>query len=332
MKNIKPFYAVKSNPNINLINLISENKKIGFDVASINEINDTKKYLVSNDIIYSNPCKTYEEIMYAKNKGITKLVVDDINELIKINDIYPTAEILIRIQSNEQFSQITFNSKFGADNKSVANMINYIVEKKLNFVGFSYHVGSRCNNMLAHNQTISHIKNYFIPILLYNKLNIKIINIGGGFTDYNDLISFDKLNGYLVEDIINKYGVKFIAEPGRYFSQNYLSLITTVKSVRFMNNIHIGTINDSIYHTFNGIINDKQSYNPIILNQIDAKDSNRKIVDVKIVGQSCDSGDVINPHLKMPQIHSDDRLLYQNIGAYSLTNRFNGFEDAVIYE
>jgi len=327
MKNIKPFYAIKSNPDINLINILQKNPYVGFDVASINEMSKTKQFLKSNGIVYSNPCKTIEEIQYAKDNGISLLVVDDISELLKIYDLYPEADIMIRIQSIEKYSAITFNSKFGADYNGIMELIKFITDKKINFVGFSYHVGSKCENMLAHNLTLKSILDIYIPILMKNNLKIKLINIGGGFTDYNDLINFDSINNSLVNYLIENWNIKFIAEPGRYFSQNYLSLIATVKSARKMNNVNIVSINDSIYHTFNGIINDKQKYIPKLIGC-----NQRPLIDTKIFGQTCDSGDIINPLLKMPELKYNDKLLYENIGAYSLTDVFNGYYGAEIIE
>jgi len=327
MPNIKPFYAVKSNPTDSLISLLKENKNIGFDVASITEINKTKDYLNTNGLIYSNPCKSDKEIEFAKKNNISLLVIDNISELEKINALYPKAEIIIRIKSTENFSSITFNSKFGCDYLEAQDMIKYIKKNNLNFKGFSYHVGSKCSNMIAHKLTLNDIMNIYTPLIKVYNLDLKIINIGGGFTDKNDLINFNELNGKIIEELKTK-GIKVIAEPGRYFSQNYLSLIATIKSIRKMGDIYKLTINDSIYHTFNGIINDKQEYRPILIGN--NRLNRNEIINCIIFGQTCDSGDIICKNINMQCPFVNDKLLFENIGAYSITNNFNGFFDADI--
>ena len=262
MPNIKPFYAVKSNPSKELINILQQNKQIGFDIASIKEIDLTKNYLENNGIIFSNPCKNIDEILHAKKNNIDLLVIDDIDELKRLYKYYPNAKIIIRVKSTEKYSQITFNSKFGTDYNGMNELIQFISKNKINFQGISYHVGSKCNNMIAHKLTLENIQNVYNPLLKKYNLKTNIINIGGGFTTKYDLKNFNDINSGIIKQFINE-GNTIIAEPGRYFSNNYYGLIATVKSVRKNGDIYNITINDSIYHTFNGIICDNQIYNPI---------------------------------------------------------------------
>jgi ornithine decarboxylase len=328
MTYIKPYYAVKSNPHPSLINILQKNTKIGFDVASITEIDKTKIYKNTNDIIYSNPCKSINEIIYARENNIKLLVIDSLSELQKLLFEYKNAEIIIRVKSTEKYSDICFNSKFGCNYNEIDDMLKFIFYHKLKFKGFSYHVGSKCKNMIAHKLTIQDILNNYVPLCDKYNLKLEYINIGGGFTDKFDLINFNKLNNRLIASLHNK-GIKIIAEPGRYFSQNYLSLLTSIKSIRPMNGIYKITINDSIYHTFNGIINDKQSFNPIIIRR-SSNISNPNLINAIIFGQTCDSGDIICKNIKMPLPDINDILLFENIGAYSLTDNFNGFNNADI--
>ena len=82
--NIKPYYAVKSNPNKNILNLLNQHG-VNFDCASKNElytvVNSFKK---PKQIIFANPCKMIEHIKYAKNKNIDLMTFDSYEELKKI--------------------------------------------------------------------------------------------------------------------------------------------------------------------------------------------------------------------------------------------------------
>jgi hypothetical protein len=69
MPNIKPFYAVKCNPNLAIIETLSF-LGVSFDCASEKEINTVLE--ITKDpsrIIFANPCKMISHLKYAKEKN-----------------------------------------------------------------------------------------------------------------------------------------------------------------------------------------------------------------------------------------------------------------------
>jgi diaminopimelate decarboxylase len=54
------------------------------------------------------------------------------------------------------------------------------------------------------------------------------------------------------------------------------------------------------------------------------------IVNCTVFGQTCDSGDIICSNVSMELPSVNDKLIFKNIGAYSMTKDFNGFYDADI--
>lgn len=320
---IQPFYAIKSFPNNRLLLFLKTFKNIGYDCASKQEISMVKSF--QRPIIYANPVKSYEDINYAKKNKVVDLVVDSVEECYKLEQIYPSSNIIVRVISNELFSQIKFNKKFGATLEEVTNLIDYIKTTKLNFKGYSFHVGSKCSNMIAYQNTIQDILNIHFT---HFSEPPRLMDIGGGFENVEQLV---ELSNYL-DPIHNHYkNMKLIAEPGRLFSQSVLDVYTKVIGVRkkTVDNIDTNyiTINDSIYHTFNGKIFDGQNFEPIPLYE------NNNMERCILFGNTCDSLDVLNDII-IPVPTINDVILFKNVGSYSLassTGKFNGFSSCNLY-
>lgn len=320
---IQPFYAVKSFPNIKLLNFLQSQKNIGFDCASKHEISLVKCY--NKQIIYANPVKSIDDILDAKQNKVVDLVVDSVEECEKIKSIYPNSNVVVRMVSNELFSQIKFNKKFGANLDELSCILDYIKCNKMNFLGYSFHVGSKCSNMVAYQNTIHDILDFHFN---HYKIPPKLIDIGGGFENIEQLV---ELSQYLYPIHKNMKNVKFIAEPGRLFSHSVLDVYTKVIGVRkkVIDNIdsHFVTLNDSIYHTFNGKIFDGQNFEPIPLYE------NNTMERCILFGNTCDSLDMINDVI-IPVPKINDVILFKNVGSYSLassTGNFNGFSSCDLY-
>ena len=84
LPNIQPYFAVKSNPDNKIINLLA---KLGccFDCASKNELKNVLSIVHNPDkIIFANPCKVSSHLMYARDNNITMMTFDSMEELEKI--------------------------------------------------------------------------------------------------------------------------------------------------------------------------------------------------------------------------------------------------------
>ncbi len=342
---IRPYYAVKSFPNKSLMELL-HNYNFGFDCASRREIEMAKTF--THDIIYGNPTKSVDDIIFAKNNNVTEYVVDSVEEVRKIENIDHGANYIVRVLANEDSSVIKFNKKFGAALCDAEKIMNYIAKQNLNFMGYSYHVGSKCKSMDAHRYTISNILYKYKPMSDFYGLPTKLIDIGGGFEKTAQLheLHGELYNNGLLEEM-ERSGIGLVAEPGRIISSKALNIFTKVIAVRKKEeqgrDVYYITINDSVYHSFQGRIFDYQTFEPIPLYSdctsiIDGGgimcggDAYSKCV---IFGQTCDSLDVICDCVYLPVPKLGDVILFRDVGAYSLasaTGTFNGFEAAIIEE
>ena len=308
---VKPYYAIKSYPNKDLIKFLATNElDIGFDCASKTEIKKVESY--KKDIILANPMRSIDDILYAKKSNIKKIVIDSVEEVEILKKVYPECGIIIRTLSDELFSQIKFNKKFGANEEGIREILYLIKLYRLNHLGYSFHVGSKCYNVSAYINTINNI-------LEINGKHPKIIDIGGGFDRILLLVDLG--------EELKRMNLKsnMIAEPGRLFSNNILDIYCKITNVKRRiidgNEVLYITINDSVYHSFNGKIFDGQTFDPLPLY------NENENIRCLIFGQTCDSLDLIADKV-LPKPRINDVLLFKNVGSYSLASsngKFNGF-------
>jgi ornithine decarboxylase len=321
LPHITPYYAIKSFADRCILSTLADNN-VGFDVASKCEIKRAHKY--SQNLILSHPIKSVHDILAAKENKVKQLVCDSEAEASKVSSIYPEAEIIWRIKSVEDFSVIKFNSKFGSTIEEARD----VLKGPYNIVGISFHVGSKCLNMNAYSNTIDTILSDIYPYFDKNNKRMKLIDIGGGFNDEEDILELKhSLSKFKLDT--EKYNIKMIAEPGRYFSKECLTLYTKVLAVKHINDVCHVFINDSIYNTFSGKQYDHQTFIPFPMY------SNNKCLKKCIIwGNTCDGDDVIVNSIEMPVPIVGDVIKWDGIGAYSLAssvNGFNGFKKPLIH-
>lgn len=234
---IEPFYAAKSNYDLNVLKLFKF-LNIGFDCSSKGEIERLIELNVQPDkILFANPNKQVSYIKFAHRIGVTKLVFDNENELLKIKRHHPSAECILRIKAD------SLPGKFGADRSTSMNLIKKCIELDLNLVGISFYVGFR---QKTSENIIESIKNArFLFDYARENLNylINILDIGGGFPGSShslDLFSImarqinNVLDEYFPEDLFRKLHenspakFRIIAELGTYYTTSAYTLCSTI--------------------------------------------------------------------------------------------------------
>lgn len=315
---IAPYYAIKSMNHPYMLDACVRSGILGgFDVASAEEVRQVRDYNLP--IIHSNPVKTVEDIEVARDSGVELHVCDDVETIHMVRAIQPDAKIVWRIKSMEGYSRIRFNEKFGASVESTARMLESV---PTDIYGISFHVGSSCSNMRVFPEMLRHIKREIFPIWSKNKSLPKMIDIGGGFKNVDSIYTIREEMGEIVNEWNSRYGIQFIAEPGRYISDESISLYTKVIAVKYRDGRYDVYINDSIYQSFSCIPFDKSSPIPVAMYLA------RDWIECTIWGNTCDSGDKIIKSVRIPRPEVGDVLRWDNMGAYTIvscTGGFNGF-------
>lgn len=340
LPNIRPFYAVKCNPD-NVILELLQSYGFGFDCASQGEIAKVIANKVpADDIIFANPIKENISIVYARAEDVDLLVVDCAMELYKIKTTNHRAKLVLRLKTDDSDSLCRFSHKFGIDMSNVDNIINIIKTLELNLYGLSFHVGSLCKNPKSFYKAIKTCREVFDMCKTKYDINLKLIDIGGGFPGIDTPeLSFkgiaEEINHSFTE-LFPEFDfsdpvcpLKLIAEPGRFIvTDSYTLVLNIIGKKEFVNSETGETefsyyLNDSTYGSFNCILFDHAHPTLIPYNERDGK-----VYKSIVFGNTCDGQDMISNECYLPDLAIGEIVFVEKFGAYTTasSSNFNGFQ------
>jgi len=331
---VKPFYAIKCNPNNAIIKLLA-NLGTGFDCASRAEIQQVLGSGVdSNSIIYANPCKMKSHIEFAKSSGVHLMTFDNAHELKKIAESDSDAKLILRIITDDSKSVCRFSTKFGAPLDTTRELLTLAKSLGLNVVGVSFHVGSGCMSVDSFVSAIRSAHRVFQEAEEVG-FNLTMLDLGGGWPGTNDgVISFpsiaEGIRGLL--DELFPAHIEIIAEPGRFFCAQSHTLAVNIYAKRTIvdpvtqQKQFLYYVNDGVYQSFNCILFDHYSPTPLALNP--STEENFPLFKSTIFGPTCDSIDCIAKEIPFQEMEVGDWLYFKNMGAYTVAacSGFNGFK------
>ncbi len=326
---VRPYYAVKCNPEPKLIHMMRENAT-GFDCASSRELSMMKtRGHFRDSIIYANPCKSERDIEFAKETGSPVTVVDSIEEVHKLSDMRYEGGTLIRIKVDDSGSKMPFGTKFGCVNEDVLEIGKEAKLKNIAVKGISFHVGSGSYDVSAHyiaiQNAVEHCKN-----LLKIGHYAAMIDIGGGFiTDKKNFTLRTANIRHAINNANKVPGLRFIAEPGRFFATDSHDLFVQVIGKKPAHAPSKGwryTLDESLYGQFTNILFDHQKPKWVRIPRAEETRA-RNWGSGILFGRTCDSLDVIARSDNMEELEVGDWLWFPSMGAYTTAtaSEFNGF-------
>lgn len=337
---VEPYYAVKCNPNAAVLELLNR-LGTGFDCASSDEIDRVAAMGVGAErIVFANPCKMSSQIEHARTRGVRRMTFDNADELVKVAQHYPGAEMILRIVTDDSHSLCRFSSKFGAPLRTVPGILAAAAKLGVSVVGVSFHVGSGCADAAAFAAAARDALAVFAMGKDYG-FEMSVLDIGGGFQGVDKAEPPLELVAAHLLPVLAQFppGTRFIAEPGRYFVARSHTLVANIHSRRLLTDDATGRvlealyyINDGVYHSFNCIFFDHQHPFPLTLLVPGTPDAAaRPLVPSTVFGPTCDSLDCICKDIPMPLLSVGEWLFFRDMGAYTSAamTRFNGFPGAV---
>jgi ornithine decarboxylase len=334
---VQCYFAVKANAEPAIIRTLYR-AGASFDVASMPEfmmVYENIKHLpakaqqnfIWDKIIYANPTKPKETLL-ALDQYKPLVTYDNVSELEKIKKYAPHAGVVLRLAVANTGSQCELSNKFGCEPGEAVDLILAALKRGLVVEGLSFHVGSQCTNFENFVQAF----NTAAAVMKESRERgheIKILDIGGGFpAPYNKHVKpFRELARVINAEIDRLFdrNIQILAEPGRFLVATAATSVARVigKAVREGKPCYY--IDDSVYHTFSGIIFDHCQYH--------LKSFRKGKAEVSAVfGQTCDGLDVISQSELLPELEIEDLVCSENIGAYSNASAtwFNGFPPAKV--
>ena len=320
---VKIFYAMKSNPNKAILQII-KNLVDGIDVASYGESSICREVGISSDnIIHTNPIKKETDLECSVTQGIKWFVIDNMEEIKKIKKLAPCSNLLLRIAINNPHCMVNLSAKFGAQEHEILPMLKRARSKGLNVRGISFHVGSQCTEPNTYYNALKYVRKIF------NEANtagftFDTIDVGGGFPiSYKDALpTLSQFCTVLRKGLREffPYDLNFLMEPGRCISGGCITLVTRVIGRAKRNGITWYYVDDGVYGAFSGKMFDKCDYRLV---------SNRpgSLEECIVAGPTCDSIDIVAHNQKLPKLAVGDLLLAPGMGAYTIASAtsFNGF-------
>lgn len=334
---VQAYYAVKANPAPEIIRTLYT-AGASFDVASLPEfmaVYENIRHLparaqqdfIWDKIIYANPTKP-KETLRELDTYKPLVTFDNLNELKKIKQYAPHAGVVLRLRVPNTGSMVELSSKFGCDPGEAVDLVQAAFGMGLVVEGLSFHVGSQCTNFENFVQAL----NMASAVMRESRSRgheIKILDIGGGFPAPYDrhVKPFGQLARKINAEIDRLFPphIEILAEPGRFLVATAAASVARIigKAVRDGKTSYY--IDDSVYHTFSGIIFDHCQYHLKAF-----KPGKAEICAV--FGQTCDGLDTISQSEELPALEIEDLVYAENIGAYSNASAtwFNGFPPAKV--
>jgi len=352
---VKPYFAVKSNPEPEIIQTIYDLGG-GFDVASLPEFKlvadriknllpEDQQEFIWNKLIYANTVKKIDSL-HELNLYKPLLTYDSLEEMEKIKKHCPDAGLLLRIKVPNNGSVVELSNKFGIDPKYAVDLIAKTLKAKIQVEGISFHVGSQCNNFDNFIVALNIVNDIFKKcdkkkIIIGESVSkgypVKVLDIGGGFpVKYHDSdASFDELAKKLNQELNNlfpKDKVDIIAEPGRFMVATAgTSIARVILAKHIWHDKPYYHIDDGIYHTYSAIMFDH------LIPKLESLKYGKEKRSV-VLGPTCDGLDEISREAMLPKLREGDLIIAKNMGAYTNASTtgnqykegFNGYPPAKV--
>lgn len=338
----KVHYALKANPGVEVVNLLRDLGS-SFDIASIFELNRVLDAGVSPDrVSYGNTIKKAAHIKYAYEKGIRLFATDSKADLQAIADNAPGSKVFVRILvEGGETAEWPLSRKFGCHPDMAIDLLVMAKQLGLDPYGLSFHVGSQQKDIAVWDAALSKVKYMFDWMKLEEGIELKMINMGGGFPA-NYISEVNPINVY-AEEILrylhDDYGdnlPEIILEPGRSLVGESGVLVSEVVLISRKSRTDLNRwvyLDVGLFQGLMETMGESIKY-PIYMEKME---SNPAMGTVVLAGPTCDSTDIMyeNSNYQLPlNMAVGDRLYWMTTGAYTNSYsavEFNGFPPLKVY-
>ena len=211
-------YAVKANPHPGILSkLVQLGSK--FDAASMAEIQMCLDAGAKpEDITFGNTIKRPQDIVWAKDNGITIFSADAEEELEKIAQHAPSSKVFIRLLVSSAEAEWPLSRKFGCSSSYAIPLLDKARNLGLKAIGLSFHVGSQTRHPHMWYDSLDAVAAVWDNARAEGH-DLWLLNIGGGFPAYygREVTDAETYGAKIMEAIKERFeGAQYImAEPGR---------------------------------------------------------------------------------------------------------------------
>lgn len=313
-------YSAKANSNLAFLQIV-RSEGLDVDAMSPGEIFvELKAGFKPEQIFYISNNVSKEEMQYAIDHNVL-CSVDSLSQLEQYGQLNPGGKVAARFNGgigaghHEKVITAGKKTKFAINPENIPEFKEILNKYNLTLVGINQHIGSLFMDGKPYVEgvkAILHIAKEFD--------NLEFVDLGGGFG-----IPYEKLNDQprldmkalgekldeVFKEFVAEYGkeITFKVEPGRYISAESSVLLGTVHAVKFNGqDKYIGT--DLGFNVLQRPIMYDSHHDIEVYNDSD------NIEDVTVVGNICETGDIMAKHRMLPEAKVGDIIGVLDAGAY----------------
>lgn len=336
-------YAGKAFLTTGMLKLV-DSKELDLDVVSGGEMYTAYKAGFPMDRVHLHGNnKTVEELEMAIEFGIKEIVIDNEDEIDKIERICREKEkkqaVLVRIDpgieahTHHYIKTSGLTSKFGISlfQKNLFDIIKRLNDSEwIEFKGFHTHIGSQIFQSAFFIFALDEIFKYLDKLKKELGIVVHTVNMGGGFGVYykegDDPRPIEEVLSEIItytEAMEIKYQIGFrelCIEPGRSIVGNAGTTLYEVGGIK-------ETVGGKTYVFIDGGMSDnirtalyQAEYEAGVVNKLNDTDTR----DITLAGKLCESGDIIIEKGKLPKsTEIGDIVAVTTTGAYCYTMSSN---------
>lgn len=323
-------YSAKANSNLALLRIVHE-EGLEADAMSPGEIYlEQQAGFAPDQIFYIGNNVSADEMRYAVAHGVT-VSVDSLAQLELYGRVNPGGEVAVRFNPGvgvgHHAKVVTGGkkTKFGVQAEFAPQVKEICARHRLRLVGVNQHLGSL---FLEPEQYLGGVRNFLTIAAQFEGL--RFIDLGGGFgvpyKPEEHRLDLGRLSAALNAEFQKfraEYGadVRLKTEPGRYVVAECGVLLGTVQAVK-----------ENYGHTYIGTdIGMNVLMRPVLYDSwhevtlLGREDEPATDAPVTVVGNICESGDILARDRMLPAAKEGDILAVSNAGAYgySMASGYN---------
>lgn len=313
-------YSAKANSNLAFLQIV-HSEGLDVDAMSPGEIYvELKAGFKPEQIYYISNNVSKEEMQFAIDHNIL-CSVDSVSQLEQYGQLNPGGKVAARFNGgigaghHEKVITAGKKTKFAVNPEYIPQFKEVLKKYDLKLVGINQHIGSLFMEGKPYVEGVKAILN-----IAKQFDNLEFVDLGGGFG-----IPYEKLNdqprldmedlGRQLDEVfaefVKDYGkeIYFKVEPGRYISAECSVLLGQVHAVKHNGeDKYIGT--DIGFNVLQRPIMYDSHHDIEVYNDSD------NIEDVTVVGNICESGDILAKHRNIPEAKVGDIIGVLDAGAY----------------
>lgn len=332
-------YAVKTNPEPQVLGYLAGAGVRNFDVASIAEVKLAYAAAPEARLYFMHPVKSREAIRQSYfDYGVRDYSLDSMEELRKILDVTGNAadlNLYVRLSISNADAAYKLSGKFGIPAEDCAELLS-ATRAAAARLGLCFHVGSQCMDPEAYTRAIDLV----VGLVKAQGVTLDVLDIGGGFPSVYPGLTPPPLAEYMraIRKALKAHallaGCQIVCEPGRVLVSEGGSTVARVElrkgNVLYLNEGTYGSLFDAGYPGF---------VFPVKAIRADAFARggllHAEMAEFSLYGPTCDSLDAMNGPFHLPaNIAEGDWIEFGNLGSYGRTmcTSFNGFQSDTVVE